>query len=290
VYRLIGQLEKSLENFVKLQTVLRHQPDILFQIGSVHEELGNEEQSIEWYLQVHTVVPSDGGVLQKLGQSFDRLGDKPQAFQYFTDSYRHYPSNMEVLRWLAQYYTEMQVPEKAIALYQRASHLRPNEAEWPLAVAACTQRVGNYHKALQLLKETHSRFSDNVECLRLLVKLSADLGLKEGSHYSAELRKIEQGSAQGSANRRTTSRLGLMSSSGGKSSRLNSAANAELAATESQPTSTAEFKSAALQRSAVDASYADPMGSLQERPKTSRRLLTESEFADVEVGQDLLPL
>ena len=43
-------------------------------------------------------------------------------------------------------------------------------------------------------------------------------------------------------------------------------------------------------QSPLDASYADPMGSLQERPKTSRRLLTESEFADVEVGQDLLPL
>jgi len=72
---------------------------------------------------------------------------------------------MEVIRWLAQYYTEMQVPDKAIALYERASHLRPNDAQWPLAVAACTQRIGNYHKALQLLKETHSRFPDNNECI-----------------------------------------------------------------------------------------------------------------------------
>jgi len=49
VYRLIGQLHKSLENFIKLQAVLRHQPDILFQIGKIHEELGNDEQSIEWF-------------------------------------------------------------------------------------------------------------------------------------------------------------------------------------------------------------------------------------------------
>ena len=32
------------------------------------------------------------------------------------------------------------------------------------------------------------------------------------------------------------------------------------------------------------------MGPLQERPMTSRRLHTESDFADVEVGEDLLPL
>ena len=78
---------------------------------------------------------------------------------------------MEVIRWLAQYYTEMQVPDKAIALYERASHLRPNEAQWPLAVAACTQRIGNYHKALQLLKETHSRFPDNNECTCIFLLL-----------------------------------------------------------------------------------------------------------------------
>lgn len=83
---------------------------------------------------------------------------------------------MEVIHWLAQYYTEIQVPDKAIALYERASHLRPNEAQWPLAVAACTQRTGNYNKALQLLKETHSRFPDNNECTSILLPLS-------GSYY-----------------------------------------------------------------------------------------------------------
>ena len=71
---------------------------------------------------------------------------------------------MEVIRWLALYYTEMQVPEKAITLYQRASALRPDDAQWPLAIATCTQRIGNYHKAYQLLKNIHSRYPNNIEC------------------------------------------------------------------------------------------------------------------------------
>ena len=58
----------------------------------------------------------------------------------------------------------MHVPEKAIALYERAGQMRPNEAQWPLAVASCTQRVGNYHKALQILKSTRSKFPENIEC------------------------------------------------------------------------------------------------------------------------------
>ena len=79
-------------------------------------------------------------------------------------SYRHYPSNLEVIRWLSAYYTEMHVPEKAIPLYERAAQMRPSEPHWPLAVAASTQRVGNYHKALQLLKSTRSKFPDSLEC------------------------------------------------------------------------------------------------------------------------------
>lgn len=44
----MGALDKSLEQFIKLQGVLRHQPEVLFQIASIHEELGSDEQSIEW--------------------------------------------------------------------------------------------------------------------------------------------------------------------------------------------------------------------------------------------------
>jgi hypothetical protein len=41
--------------------------------------------------------------------------------------------------------------------------------------------------------------------------------------------------------------------------------------------------------SSIDAGYSEPLGPLQERPKTNRRL-NESDYADVEIGDDLLPL
>ena len=74
-----------MECFMKLHSVLRHQPEVVCQIANIHEEMASIDLSIEWYLQVHTAVPSDGGILQKLGQLFDRLGDRQQAFQYFSD-------------------------------------------------------------------------------------------------------------------------------------------------------------------------------------------------------------
>lgn len=48
-YRSTNQLEKSMEQFVKLQTVLRHQPEVLFQIANINEELGNDDQAVEWF-------------------------------------------------------------------------------------------------------------------------------------------------------------------------------------------------------------------------------------------------
>lgn len=40
----------------------------------------------------------------------------------------------------------------------------------------------------------------------------------------------------------------------------------------------------------TDSSYVDPLGPLQERPKTSlRRKQDEDEFADDDIGDDLLP-
>ncbi|KAK4016574.1 hypothetical protein OUZ56_031534 [Daphnia magna] len=288
-YRSANQVEKSMEQFVKLQMVLRHQPEVLFQIANLNEDLGNDEQAIEWYLQVHTVVPSDEGVLQKLGETFDRLGDRQQAFQYYSDSYRHYPSNLEVIRWLASYYTEMHVPEKAISLYERAGQMRPNEVQWQLAVASCTQRVGNYHKALQILKSTRSKFPENIECLRALIRLCTDLGLKEAGDYASDLRKLEHSQNETiQENKRTGTSVTYSS---GRGSGLSSAASGVDSTLKSQPTS-AESLSKSIhlyQTTPVDTSYQDQLGPLQDRPRTSRRLMNV-ETDDLDVGSDLLPL
>ena len=39
-----------MEQFVKLQTVLRHQPEVLFQLASLNEQLGGDEQAVEWWV------------------------------------------------------------------------------------------------------------------------------------------------------------------------------------------------------------------------------------------------
>ncbi|KAH3729842.1 hypothetical protein DPMN_055820 [Dreissena polymorpha] len=41
-----------------------------------------------------------------------------------------------------------------------------------------TDASGNYNQALETYKYIHRRFPDNVECLKFLVRICSDLGLK----------------------------------------------------------------------------------------------------------------
>ena len=68
--------------------------------------------------------------------------------------------------------------EKAIGYFERASLMQPDEVKWRLMISSCYRRSGNYHKAMETYKATHIKFPENVECLRFLVKLSTDMGLK----------------------------------------------------------------------------------------------------------------
>ncbi|GBN19818.1 Intraflagellar transport protein 88 [Araneus ventricosus] len=59
-------------------------------------------------------------------------------------------------------------------------------------VAACQRRSGNYQQALEEYKSIHRKFPDDVECLRFLVRLCTDLGLKEAAEYTNKLKKAEK--------------------------------------------------------------------------------------------------
>lgn len=86
----------------------------------------------------------------------------------------------------------MQVVEKALIYFEKAALMQPNEPKWNMMVAGCHRRSGNMHKALTLYQEIHRQFPENVECLRFLVRLCNDMGMREAQDYILELKKIEK--------------------------------------------------------------------------------------------------
>uniref|UniRef100_A0A6J0UC99 Intraflagellar transport protein 88 homolog isoform X1 n=2 Tax=Pogona vitticeps TaxID=103695 RepID=A0A6J0UC99_9SAUR len=291
-YKKLNRLDEALDCFLKLHAILRNSAQVLFQIASIYELMEDLNQAIEWLMQLISVIPTDSHALAKLGELYDNEGDKSQAFQYYYESYRYFPSNIEVIEWLGAYYIDTQFCEKAIHYFERAALIQPTQVKWQLMVASCYRRSGNYQKALDTYKMIHRKFPDNAECLRFLVRLCTDMGLKETQEYATKLKRVEKlkemreqrvkSGRDGSARaRREGSASGDPGSITVKGERLS-------AKLRSLPGSNEPYESSNSKE--IDASYVDPLGPQVERPKTAlRKKMDEDEFADEELGDDLLP-
>ncbi|KAI1241989.1 hypothetical protein IHE44_0005501 [Lamprotornis superbus] len=255
-YKKLNRIDEALDCFLKLHAILPNSAQVLYQLASIYQIMEDPNQAIEWLLQLISVVPTDPHVLSKLGNLYDTEGDKSQAFHYYCESYRYFPSNIEVIEWLGAYYIDTQFCEKAIEYFERAALILPTQVKWQLMVASCYRRSGNYQKALEKYKVIHRKFPENIECLRFLVRLCTDMGLKEVQEYITKLKKAEK--------------LKEIREQRIKSGRDGSARSRK--------------------EGSGDASYTDPLGPQPERPKTAARKRTEEDdFADEELGEDLLP-
>ncbi|XP_038617721.1 intraflagellar transport protein 88 homolog isoform X2 [Tachyglossus aculeatus] len=294
-YKKLNRLDEALDCFLKLHAILRNSAQVLYQIANLYEIMEDPNQAIEWLMQLISVVPTDARALAKLGELYDNEGDKSQAFQYYYESYRYLPSNIEVIEWLGAYYIDTQFCEKAIQYFERAALIRPTQVKWQLMVASCYRRSGNYQKALDTYKEIHKKFPENVECLRFLVRLCTDIGLKEVQEYATKLKRVEkmkemreQRVKSGRDSSGRGKREGSAGSDSGQSSGASSRGERLSAKLRSLPGANEPYESSSNKE--IDVSYVDPLGPQTERPKTAaKKKMEEDDFADEELGDDLLP-
>ncbi|XP_057388926.1 intraflagellar transport protein 88 homolog isoform X6 [Balaenoptera acutorostrata] len=296
-YKKLNRLDEALDCFLKLHAILRNSAQVLYQIANIYELMEDPNQAMEWLMQLISVVPTDSRALSKLGGLYDSEGDKSQAFQYYYESYRYFPSNIEVIEWLGAYYIDTQFCEKAIQYFERASLIQPTQVKWQLMVASCFRRSGNYQKALDTYKDIHRKFPENVECLRFLVRLCTDTGLKEVQEYATKLKRLEKmkeireqrtkSGRDGSGGPRGR-RDGSAGSDGGQNCSAGSRGERLSAQLRALPRTEEPYDSSSNKE--LDASYVDPLGPQIERPRTAaKKRVDEDDFADEELGDDLLP-
>ncbi|XP_069355076.1 intraflagellar transport protein 88 homolog isoform X1 [Maniola hyperantus] len=137
-----------------------------------------------WYSMIGTW---DAGVTCALAQLHSDMGDAQSAKHHYQDVEAVWPCDVSVLQWLASETS----PEQALQYYRRAARLQPNNPEWGLLLGGCLRATGRYQEALALYKKLNSRFPDNVQCLKLIVKLCGDQRLEETSAWSRELQRAQ---------------------------------------------------------------------------------------------------
>ncbi|XP_047989968.1 intraflagellar transport protein 88 homolog isoform X2 [Leguminivora glycinivorella] len=140
-----------------------------------------------WY---NTVGSWDAGVTCALAQWYSEIGDTQTAKHHYQDVEAIWPCEVSALEWLA---AEARSSEPALALqyYRRAARLQPGNPQWGLLMGGCLRASGRYQEALSLFKKMNARFPDNVQCLKLIVKLCGDQGLAETSTWTRELQRAQ---------------------------------------------------------------------------------------------------
>ncbi|XP_017786261.1 PREDICTED: intraflagellar transport protein 88 homolog [Nicrophorus vespilloides] len=305
VLKYQGNNDEALECFQKFTGSLALLPEVVFQIAVLLERSGDTEASAEAYQQLLGLVPTDATVLQKIGELYDHDGDKQQAHHYHIDSFRYYPAELSVIDWLGSYYIEMQIVEKALKYFEKAAVMQPSNPKWQMMVAGCHRRSGNLHKALTLYQAINRQFPESVECLRFLVRLCSDLGLREAQDYALELKKLEK--SKEVRERVGSSRPGSRRSNSGLSSRagsgfspvpengnyvspLGSGSRRLRTSRLTQMHNSAGSGDSGFAQPTLDTTYVDPLGPLPSRPRTQAgKPLDFDDFADDQIGDDLLP-
>ncbi|XP_059984620.1 intraflagellar transport protein 88 homolog isoform X11 [Lagenorhynchus albirostris] len=173
----------------------------------------------------------------------------------------------------------------------------PPRAPQVAAGHRCSVTSGNYQKALDTYKDIHRKFPENVECLRFLVRLCTDIGLKEVQEYATKLKRLEKmkeireqrtkPGRDGSGGPRGR-RDGSAGSDGGQNCGAGSRGERLSAQLRALPRTEEPYDSSSNKE--LDASYVDPLGPQIERPRTAaKKRVDEDDFADEELGDDLLP-
>ncbi|KAF7281157.1 intraflagellar transport protein 88-like protein nompB [Rhynchophorus ferrugineus] len=299
-----GHYLEALSCFQRFSGSLALLPGVVYQVADLLELVGDTEAAADTCQQLLGLVPTDARALQKLGELFDHDGDKQQAHHYHADSFRYYPGNLSVIDWLGSYYIEMQVVEKALSYFEKAAVMQPGDPKWNMMVAGCHRRSGNMHKALTLYQEIHKQFPENTECLRFLVRLCSDLGMREAQDYLLELKKLEK--TKEVRERVNSSRPASRRSNSGLSSRAGSGFSPvpENESTGSPPPvsrnvrntrtirnqDSAGSSDSGIGQTNIDYNYSDPLGPLPTRPRTQAgKALDFEDFSNEELGDDLLP-
>ena len=179
VYKRLGYYNESLQAFEKLHTIIPNSYEVLFQIAHVYELIGMRREALKWYNVLITQnVQSDSEILAKMGYLYQQEQDEFQAVHFYQESFRYNPAKIDVISCLGMHHAKQDSFEKAITYFERASQIQPKEVKWQLMIASCYRRMNLFNEALKVYEEIYEENQDNIDCLRGLVSIRRELGMK----------------------------------------------------------------------------------------------------------------
>ena len=172
--------------------------------GSVYAKIGDDyvlidqvASAIPFYLRTLELNKDNADVRFKLAQSFLKNGQRDQAIHSLEEMVKNNPTKFEIYEFLARLYEEAGNKERALANYEQALLIAPDQPELYLGVAQAELSLKEYDRAIGTLEDARRRFAIPQITYSLAIALStakrfADaLPIFEAALQEAETRQEE---------------------------------------------------------------------------------------------------
>ncbi|XP_034057355.1 intraflagellar transport protein 88 homolog isoform X3 [Gymnodraco acuticeps] len=308
LYELLEDPQQAIEWLIQVLSVTHTDPQALAKLGELYDSEGDKSQAFQYYYESFRYYPSNIDVIEWLGayyietqfcekaiQFFERAtliqptqvkwqlmvascyrrsGNYQKALETYKDIHRKFPENVECLRFLVRLCTDMglnEVQEYATKLkkVEKMKEIREQRVKSGRESSSRGRREGSAGSAAGV--------SSSVSSPKMGTLLSNTLS---PVYRKTDVKAVSQPESQQTSPLLDSGRDSAHSSST-KGERLS-------AKMRSLPGSNEPYEASSPKE--IDASYVDPLGPQMERPKTgAKRRVEDDDFADEELGDDLLP-
>ncbi|XP_025759656.1 intraflagellar transport protein 88 homolog isoform X3 [Oreochromis niloticus] len=298
LYELLENPEQAIEWLMQVISVTPTDAQALAKLGELHDGEGDKSQAFQYYYESFRYFPSNIDVIEWLGAYYIETQFCEKAIQYFERATLIQPTQVKWQLMVASCYRRSGNSQKALETYKEIHRKFPENVEClRFLVRLCTDMQ---------LKEVQ----DYATKLKKVEKMKEirEQRIKSGREGSARSRREGRESSAGSAagistpvlispkkssvmvSQSESKHFSPLLDSGRDSGRSSSSTKGERlsAKMRSLPGSNEPYEASSPKE--LDASYVDPLGPQMDRPKTGvKKRVEDDDFADEELGDDLLP-
>ncbi|XP_063353577.1 intraflagellar transport protein 88 homolog isoform X1 [Pelmatolapia mariae] len=303
LYELLENPEQGIEWLMQVISVTPTDAQALAKLGELHDGEGDKSQAFQYYYESFRYFPSNIDVIEWLGAYYIETQFCEKAIQYFERATLIQPTQVKWQLMVASCYRRSGNSQKALETYKEIHRKFPENVEClRFLVRLCTDMQ---------LKEVQ----DYATKLKKVEKMKEirEQRIKSGREGSARSRREGRESSAGSAagistpvlispkkssvmdevkavSQSESKHFSPLLDSGRDSGRSSSSTKGERlsAKMRSLPGSNEPYEASSPKE--LDASYVDPLGPQMDRPKTGvKKRVEDDDFADEELGDDLLP-
>lgn len=162
LYTLNHDSTHAEEQFKAAQKIDPDSEDVVLNIAGLYSEQGDNKRAI----QVLTALPDNdqsAKTLYALGQTYDQIKDNKNALASYQKAFDLEPDNLDVERALAQAQLTDGQDDAALKSFKDVAAGDPSDAQSLLRIAEIERRQGHYDQALTTLKKAKDLVSDSLE-------------------------------------------------------------------------------------------------------------------------------